>query len=189
MKINKTLIWSLVLMTIVAAVYRVVPGRPFGFAPQWALALFGGAIIKDKKWAFAVPVISMLLSDLLYQGLYMAGLSSIQGFYGGQWINYLLFATVTVFGFMIKRLSVGNILAASLLAPTYFFIVSNFLTWVGVGDYVEYPKTWAGLMLCYEAALPFYYGSLAATVFFSGVLFGSWYFISRKETKTALAVK
>jgi hypothetical protein len=187
MKLNKILIWSLVLMTVVAAVYRVIPGRPFGFAPQWALALFSGAIIKDKKWAIVMPVLSMVLSDLLYQGLYMAGVSSTQGFYGGQWVNYLLFASVTMFGFLIRKITVVNVLAMSLLAPTYFFIVSNFLTWAGVGDYVEYPKTWAGLMECYVAGLPFYYGSLAATVVFSGVLFGSWYLINKRSFKTVAA--
>ena len=47
MKINKSIIWSLIVMVVVAALYRVIPGRPFGFEPQLALALFSGAIIKD----------------------------------------------------------------------------------------------------------------------------------------------
>ncbi len=155
MKQNKSLIWSLVLMVVIASLYRVIPDRPYGFAPQWALALFGGAVIKDKKWAFIMPVLSMFISDLLYQGLFAAGLTPIKGFYEGQWINYLLFASVTVFGFFIKRITVLNVFLMSLVAPTYFFLVSNFLTWAGVGEYVEYPKTWEGLMACYAAALPF----------------------------------
>lgn len=187
MKPNKTILWSLVLMVIVAALYRVIPGRPANFAPQWAIAIFGGAIIKDKRFAFVLPVISMLISDLIFQGLYAAGISSVQGFYPGQWINYILFATVTLFGFMIKKINVTNVLVVSLLAPTYFFIVSNFLTWAGVGEFVEYSKDWKGLMECYTAALPFYKNSLIATVVFSGVLFGSWYFISRPSHKNVVA--
>lgn len=186
MKQNKTLIWSLVIMVIVASVYRVIP-RPFGFAPQIALALFGGAVIKDKKWAFIMPVLSMFISDLLYQGLYAAGLSNIQGFYEGQWANYLLFAALTLFGFLIKKINVTNVLIMSLVAPTAYFIVSNFLTWAGVGQHVEYPKTWEGLMACYTLALPFYKWSLAATVVFSGVLFGSWYLITKPSRKEAVA--
>lgn len=177
----------MVLMVIIASLYRIIPARPYGFAPQWALAIFGGAVIKDKKLAFFMPVLSMFISDLLYQGLFAAGLSSIQGFYDGQWINYLLFASVTLFGFLIKRITVARVLAMSLIAPTYYFIVSNFLTWTGVGEFVEYPKTWDGLMACYTAAIPFYKGSLAATVLFSGILFGSWYFIIRRQRKAALA--
>ena len=84
MKINKSIIWSLVVMVVVAALYRVIPGRPFGFEPQIALALFSGAIIKDKKLAFVLPLLSMFISDVLYQVLYKAGVSSIYGFYPDQ---------------------------------------------------------------------------------------------------------
>lgn len=174
----------MVCMVALLSLYRIIPNRPFGFAPQWAIALFAGAIIKDKKLAFIVPVISMLLSDLLYQGLYVAGLSTIRGFYEGQWINYLLFASVTVFGVLIKKITVVNVVLMSLIAPTYFFLISNFLTWAGVGDYVQYLKTWDGLMASYTAGIPFYKGSLMATLLFSGVLFGIWYLIGKKQEKT-----
>ncbi|WEK33788.1 MAG: hypothetical protein P0Y53_14950 [Candidatus Pseudobacter hemicellulosilyticus] len=187
MKTNKKLILAVLLMVVVAAVYRVIPGRPLGFAPQLAIALFSGAIFKDRKLAFSMPLLSILLSDLLYQVLYMTGASAIPGFYDGQWINYILLASVTVFGLLIRRITVTNVLVMSLLAPTYFFLVSNFLTWVGVGAYIDYPKTWAGLMTCYTMALPFYKGSIMATLVFSTVLFGSWYLVSRKEKKTAIA--
>jgi len=187
MKMNKSIIWSLVVMIVVAALYRIIPGRPFGFAPQWALAIFAGAIVKDKKLAFLLPLTSMFLSDLLYQGLFTAGLSPIQGFYQSQWVNYLLFTSVTVFGFLIKKGTVTNIFLVSLAGPTYFFLVSNFLTWLGVGEFVEYPKNWAGLMECYTAGVPFYKNSLISTVIFSAVLFGSWYFISRRVAKPVSA--
>jgi hypothetical protein len=187
MKINKSIIWSLVIMTVVLALYRVIPGRPFGFAPQWALALFSGAIVKDKKWAFALPLLSMFISDLIYQVLYVSGMSSIYGFYPDQWINYLLFTSVTVFGFFIKRASVANVFLGSLAGPTWFFLVSNFLVWMGVGGFNMYPKTWDGLMNCYAAGLLFYKNSLIATVLFSALLFGSWYFINRRSAKPVVA--
>jgi hypothetical protein len=183
MKVNKSILWSLVLMIVVAALYRVIPGRPYGFAPQLALALFSGAIIKDKRMAFVLPLLSMFISDLIYQGLYSAGLSPIWGFYPGQWLDYLAYASVTVFGFFIKRMAIVNILLVSLAAPTYFFIVSNFLTWTGLNGYDMYPKTGAGLVQCYVAALPFYLNSLIGTVVFSGVLFASWHLISRRAEK------
>lgn len=186
MKQNKSIIWSLVLMIIVAAVYRAIPGREPGFAPQWALALFAGAVIKDKRLAIFLPVLSMFVSDLLYTGLYYAGLNPYSGFYQGMWINYLLIASVTVFGFLIKKINVANVFIMSLVAPTYFFIVSNFLTWAGVGQWIEYPKTWEGLMACYVAALPFYKMSLMATAVFSTVLFGTWYFVGKRVEKKQL---
>ena len=179
MKPNKIILWSIVLLVAIAALYRIIPGRPPGFAPQWAMALFAGAVIKDRKWALAIPIFSLLISDALYQVLYINNWSTIPGFYQGQWINYLLFATVTFFGFLIRKSSISQILLLSLAAPTYFFIVSNFLTWVGVGEYVEYPKSFSGLLSCYGAGLPFYKYSLMATLLFSFILFGSYRIVSK----------
>jgi hypothetical protein len=181
MKLTKPVIWSLLMLVLVASLYRIIPGRQPGFAPQWAMALFAGACIKDRKWALIIPVLSLLISDSLYQILYIYKLSAIQGFYGGQWINYLLFASVTVFGFFIKTVNIRNVLTFSFLAPTYFFIISNFLTWAGVGEFVEYPKSFSGLMSCYGAGLPFYKYSLISTGIFSSILFGSYYLLSRKS--------
>ena len=187
MKLNKTLAWSFALMVLITALYRIIPGRQPGFAPQWAVALFAGAVIKDRKWALILPVLSMFISDVFYQVLHATGLSAIPGFYEGQWINYLLFASVTVFGFFIKKATISNVLLLSLIAPTYFFIVSNFLTWAGVGEFVEYPKTWSGLMSCYTIALPFYRWSLIATVVFSAILFGTYYLIRKNSMQAVTA--
>lgn len=189
MKLNKSLIWSLLLLTIVAALYRVIPGRPNGFAPQWAMAVFAGAVIKNKKWAFAMPVLSMLFSDIIYQVLYVNGLSSVQGFYEGQWQNYLLFALLVVIGFAVKKINALNVFIASLAAPTVYFILSNFAVWAssspnsGLGR----PKTFSGLMMCYTDAIPFYGTSLIATVVFSAILFGAYYFFSKKQTTLSAA--
>jgi hypothetical protein len=186
MKTTKAIIWCMVLMIIVGAVYRVFPNRPWGFAPQWAMALFGGAVIRDKKWAFALPLLSMLVSDVLYHFLYSNNLSPIPGFYSGQLTNYILFAVVTVIGFLIKPLSVGRIALYSLAGPTVFFILSNFILWMGGGG-LQRPKTFQGLMMCYTDALPFYQNSLLATLFFSTVLFGSWMLITRKQRRAEIA--
>lgn len=185
MKINRTLIISLGLMILVTALYRILPNRPFGFAPQWAIALFSGALfVKDKKWAFALPVLSMFISDLLYQFLYDNGMSSIPGFYNGQWVNYLLFAGLTCFGFLIRKNKISNVIVAALAAPTTYFVVSNFLVWFSESG-LNRPQTFNGLLLSYNDGLPFYKNSLVATVIFSAVLFGGYYlaqnFFQRKQ--------
>ena len=130
MKSNKNLLITFIVLVIVASLYRVIP-RPVNFAPHIAMALFGGAVISDKKWTFALPIFSMFLSDLLYQVLFNYGISSTPGFYEGQWQNYLLFAGITIIGFLIKKITVFNVLAASIAAPTVFFIFSNFVVWAG----------------------------------------------------------
>jgi hypothetical protein len=188
MKLSKTIIWSLIILIVILSLYRVFPTRPNGFAPQWAMAVFAGAIIKDKKWAFIVPVLSMFISDLLYQILYSNGLSTIQGFYEGQWQNYVLFGLLVFVGMAIKKINVVTVLVASLVAPTIYFILSNFILWAGTGTRgLGRPKTFDGLLLCYNDAIPFYRTSLYATVIFSAILFGAYYLIRKNSTKVATA--
>jgi hypothetical protein len=190
MKWNKPLIWSLGLLVLVAALYRIIPGRPPGFAPQLAMAVFAGAIIKNKKWAFLMPVLSIFISDLLYQVLFQAGVSSRPGFYEGQWQNYLLFGLLVVVGFAIKKASVLNVLVCSLIAPTVYFILSNLVLWAGwTGTRgLGRPKTWSGLLMCYNDALPFYVNSLYATVVFSVVLFGSYYLLRKNSAQSVASI-
>lgn len=184
MKLNRNVIISFVLLILIAALYRVMPGRPWGFAPQIAMALFAGAVIKDKKWAFALPLLSMLLSDVLYHFLYINNLSPISGFYTGQITNYLLFTLMTVVGFFIKERNLVSIFTGSLAGPSIYFILSNFIVWIGGGG-LNRPRTFDGLMMCYNDALPFYRNSLLGTLFFSTVLFGGYYLLKKyvwKET-------
>ncbi len=181
MKDKHSVFISLLLLIIVASLYRVIPGRPFGFAPQYAMTIFGGAMfIKDKKWAFALPLLSMFISDALYEVLYHVGVTTIQGFYEGQWLNYLLFALLTTIGFLIKKINAVNVLLASIAAPTVYFLLSNFFVWLGGGGFGR-PKTFDGLLMCYNDALPFFPNSLYATIIFSVVLFGGYYLIRREE--------
>ena len=175
MKQNKLLI-VFALLIVTAALYRIIPGRPMGFAPQLAIALFGGAVLQDKKWAFALPLFSLFLSDALYEVLYRSGLSTIAGFYEGQGINYLLLAGITFIGIGMRRVTLSNIVAGSIAAPVLFFLTSNLATWLGHGGY-NLPMTGAGLFQTYVLGLPFFYMSLAATLVFSGMLFGAWYAI------------
>jgi hypothetical protein len=187
MKNKNAVIVSLILLILVASLYRIIPDRPWGFAPQIAMAIFGGAIfVKDKKWAFALPIISMFLSDLFYQFLYSKGLSALPGFYDGQWQNYLLFAGLTVIGFFIKKINLLNVFLAAIISPSVFFLISNFLVWAGGGG-LSRPKTFSGLIQCYQDGLPFYPGSLAATLLFSALLFGSYYVIKKGSLRPRTA--
>ena len=178
MKINKSVLLAFGLLILSASLYRVWDGRPWGFAPQMAMAVFAGAVIRDKKWAFILPLLSMFLSDALYQVLYANGLTDIPGFYEGQITNYILFGSLTVIGFLIKKINWLSVLASSLAAPTAFFLMSNFAVWMGGGG-LNRPKTFGGLMMCYADGLPFYPNALLATVVFSTVLFGSYYLVQR----------
>lgn len=190
MKISKEVIVSFILLIIIASLYRVMPGRQglYGFAPQIAMAIFGGAIIKDKKLAFLLPLLSMFISDALYEILYINGIGTIKGFYQGQITNYILFAAMTVFGFFIKKLKVSRILFASLAAPTTFFILSNFFVWLSSSPDagLNRPKTFNGLLMCYNDGLPFFYPwSIVSTLLFSAILFGGYYLFFKNSLVTS----
>lgn len=182
MKIDKSIIGSFVLLVVIASLYRIMPGRPLGFAPQIAMALFSGSIVKDKKYAFLLPLLSMLVSDVLYEVLYRFNISSTAGFYEGQLMNYILFVGLTVIGFKINKEKVLQIAAGSVVGAISYFILSNFVVWIGGGlalNNLPYAKTWDGLMACMTAGLPFLKGSLYATLFFSAILFGGYYLINK----------
>jgi hypothetical protein len=56
------------------------------------------------------------------------------------------------------------------------------MVWIN-GAGLSRPKTWDGLMLCYADAIPFFRNALIASVFFSAVLFGAYYLLTRKTER------
>ena len=155
MKLNRSILIIFLLSLLAAALYRLIPGKPEGFAPQMAMALLGGAIIKDKKWAFILPVLSLFISDLAFQLLYQAGMTSKLGFYDGQWVVYLAFVAITCFGFLMKRVNALNVALFSIAGSVFFFLITNYITWE-VGQGFARPHTIDGLMQCYSDGILFY---------------------------------
>ena len=186
MKFNRSNLLVLSLLIIACALYRIWDSRPMGFAPQIAMALFAGSVSKDKRFAFLFPILSLFISDLLYEFLYSQGLSTIKGFYSGQWQNYLVIASVTIVGFFINKNKIGQIVIGSLAGAVYFFLISNFTVWIGGGLDINnqpYARSFNGLLLCYTEALPFFKWSVYSTLIFNAVFFGSYYLLGRSILK------
>jgi hypothetical protein len=179
MKHNKSLFLAFGLLIIIGSVFRAA-----GFAPQIAMAVFGAAVIRDKKLAFVLPLLSMLLSDVFIEILYRNGLMNYGGFYSGQTffdgqvLNYILLAGLTLVGFWARNLNWGRIAIATVSAPVIYFLLSNLFVWIGGAGYSR-PYTFSGLLLCYEDALPFLRTSLMYTVMFSTILFGGYFLLRR----------
>lgn len=173
MKLNRPLLFAFLLLIIVASVCRVL-----NFAPQIAMAVFGGAVIKDKKLAFALPLLSMFLSDVLYEVLFSYGLTEYGGFYEGQVTNYIAIGLTTIVGFWIKNVNRAKITLGALAGTTLYFLLSNFFVWIGGGG-LGRPQTFAGLVQCYGDALPFYRTALLNTWIFSAILFLGYYLFQR----------
>ncbi len=157
--------WVVTLMIFAAAFVRLIPHPP-NFSPIAAMALFGGAYFNKKSLAFIIPLTAMFLTD------------AIIGFYSYAWMVYLSFALIVVLGIvMLKKVSVKNLIIASLTASVSFFAITNFGVWA-LGTL--YPKTPAGLMESYIAAIPFFQNSLIGDLFFVGVMFGIYELVKHK---------
>ncbi|MAV00347.1 MAG: hypothetical protein CMC37_02040 [Flavobacteriaceae bacterium] len=135
----------ILLFIIIAAVIRLIPHPP-NFAPITAMALFSGLNFQNKKLAYAIPILAMIVSDLFL------------GFYSISIFVYLSFIAITYIGTTIKSINVSNIFLSSLL----FFIITNLGVWI-----LGYPMTIEGLLTCFTLALPFFGYALAGDLFFS----------------------
>jgi hypothetical protein len=154
------------LMILAAAFVRLIPHPP-NFAPIAAMALFSGAYFNKKSFAFAVPLAAMFLTDVII------------GFHSSMWIVYLSFALIVLIGMlMLKKISIKNVVVASVTASISFFIITNFGVWA-FGT--MYPKNIAGLIECYIAAIPFIQNTLLGDLFYSGIMFGMFEFAKSKH--------
>jgi hypothetical protein len=146
-----------------------------------ASALFGGIVIKNRRLAYILPLLTLFLTDLFFQLF-----TSIQGFYGGQMIFvYGAFLLITWIGANIKKVNTVNVFLAAIGTGVLFFLISNLGVWILSP---LYPHTLQGLVTCYVTAVPFYrndlFGSFAlntvlGNVFFTGILFGAWALIKQ----------
>jgi len=154
-KYIKFLIVSIIIFSLAAINFLL--SDVSNFSPIAAMALFGGAYLKDKKIALLVPVLALFISDLFI------------GFHGSMWAVYLSFVFVVLMGTQLKKTRILNIFVATVLSSTLFFVLTNFAVWVQGGLYT---KDIAGLIQCYEMGIPFFKNTILGDMIFSGSLFG-----------------
>ncbi len=149
---------ALCAFVLAAALMRWLPHPP-NVAPIGAMALFGGALFARKSVAIAMVFAAMLLGDLLL------GFRPVP-------IVYLAFAGVVGVGFLLRtNRGPWRIAGASVAGSVLFFVVTNFAVWAGGA---LFPKTFAGLVACFVAAIPFFHNTLLGDAFFAAVLFGGF---------------
>ena len=185
---EKLFVFTLILIaTATVCKYFFGPNLAWsGFSPVIAIALFSGFIFKQKNSSFLLPLIALFASDVIIHILYTQQLFPYPGFYGGQWINYLILLSATLIGWLLKGRTIATLFAGALVAPTVFFLISNFNVWLGTSE-VMYSKDGAGLIKCYTAALPFYKNALIATMFFVPSIAIVYNLLTRNKTALKLA--
>ncbi|MEO6490703.1 MAG: DUF6580 family putative transport protein [Ferruginibacter sp.] len=161
-------------LVILAAVSRVLM-YPDNFSPIIGMAVFSGAVIKSRKMAFLLPILSMFLSDVMFEVFHIA-----VGFWGwGQLVGYGILALITILAFTLKKINVVNVIGFSIASSIIFFLLSNLSFFIlDNPTYHTYPQNANGFLQCYIQALPFFRTSLIADLVYSGVLFGTYYLVS-----------
>jgi hypothetical protein len=163
-----------VLLILFAAFSRLLP-HPMNFAPVTAIALFAGVYL-NKKYAFIIPVIAMLISDAFI------------GFYSGiQWV-YGSFILIALIGLWLKHRienagagkKTAYVAGTTIVASVLFFIITNFGVWISG---MLYEMSFKGLIQCYTMAIPFFKNTLAGDLVYTAAMFVVYEMITRLAVK------
>jgi hypothetical protein len=178
---NRTLtLYYVLVVAVVTALYRLAPyyllNDPTKVHLVWnlsavgALSLFAGSRLR-QRWAFLVPLGTMIVSDLLLIAPMNTLTPPRSPFTWGTPIIYASFLVYVFAGRMVKQDEMSGMVigGAALLASVQFFLITNFAVWP---NSTLYPQTFGGLLECYVAAVPFYRGTLLGDLVFSGLIFG-----------------
>lgn len=168
---NNHLLIALGLVTL-GVVSRLIPHQP-NLTAIGAIAIFSGVYL-PKKFAFAVPILSMLISDMII------GFHSTIG-----WV-YAAFVLVAFLSYQGRSwLRDGKILASPLVSASLFFLVSNFGVWLSGS---LYPLTLAGLVDCFIRAVPFFRPTLMGDFAYTTLLYASFQLVQdwRSQRSTTL---
>jgi hypothetical protein len=165
---------TLVLMILAAAATRLLPHPP-NLTAMTALALFGGSYFSDRRMAFVVPMLALLLSDIAL-GVYWSW--SFKAVQPHMWVQYLTFLLIVGMGLMLlKRRTFARVGLVTLAASCVFFVITNFAEWV---FQPWYPKTAAGLTASYVAAIPFFRNAVIGDLLYSTLLFGGFHVLESR---------
>ena len=154
-----------ILLVLLGAFFRLVPHPP-NFVPLGALALYSGARL-PRRWSFVVPLAAMAVSDFFLD--FGTGRSVFSEM---RLTIYATFALISLAGRLVAKMRSDlffRLVLLSIGAACLFFVASNFAEWIANP---VYPKTLTGLALCYTAAIPFFWNTLAADLAGTAVFFG-----------------
>jgi hypothetical protein len=142
-------------------VHVVGSGHTFGFTPLGASLLFFGANRSRKEFLLLLP--ALIGADVYLNYKYGHAMQP------DQWFVFAWYVGACFLGSLLKgRVRPLYVGGAALASSVSFFLVSNFAVWA---VWTMYPKTFAGLMASYVAAIPFFQKGIASDLLFAAVFF------------------
>lgn len=164
-----------------AVVLRLFPHVP-NFAPVGAMALFGGVYL-GKRYAFAVVLLTLFISDYLLLYIHPFGSQMITLAHVYPLTALFHSTTLYVYGSFLVNISIGmwlknhlskeNILFASIGSSLLFFLITNFGVWAAGA----YSRNLTGLWESYIMGLPFLRGTVFGDLFYNGLFFSAYYLV------------
>jgi hypothetical protein len=162
----------------------VIHGVAFNFTAVGAGLLFFGS--RRPRWQTVLAVAVMALMDV-YLTTKVFGYAFHVSAYLVTWAWY---AAVCLLGsVLLRKVTALRVVAGVLASATSFFLLSNFMVWMGGASVgiAMYPHSVAGLVGCYAAALPFYGNDLISTGVFAAAFFGLPVLVTRLAEMTPSA--
>lgn len=182
--------FAVILFIIAATLFRLVfpilgtahAGWLANFSPLAAIALCG-AIYLPRRWAIALPLAALLISNLILNAHYREPLFSAQMIY-----TYAAFALIVALGFWMKTRResprILSIFGATLFGSFLFYFITNTGSWLAPEN--GYAHTFAGWLQALTTGLPayeptwmFFRNSVVSDLLFTAI-FVSCFALARK---------
>ncbi|MBL7786211.1 MAG: hypothetical protein JNM36_09925 [Chitinophagales bacterium] len=168
-----------IILLAVVALTRLVPHIP-NVSPVAAMALFGGCYFTNRRWAFALPIAILFVSDLLLHVGYLLGWRAFTGFYDILPYVYGSMLFITAIGILLQKYRhPAYLIGASITSSVLFFLITNFGVWW------NWMRDTSTLAQCYVQAIPFFRNTLLGDLLYVGVLFGVAAWVSKKYPSLA----
>jgi hypothetical protein len=155
------------LVLLLAIVSRILPLQTH----YWNFTAVGGSLLffgaRRPRWQTIIAVLALAVTDFCLTRFAYNYPFRVSGYL----ITWAWYAGVCLLGhgLLSRKASFLRVGAAVFTSATSFFLISNFVVWIGSALYAH---TFAGLTDCYTTALPFYGNDLVSTALVAGALFG-----------------
>lgn len=188
MKQNNSLLFVAITLIIVA--FARLVDHPFNFTPLAAMALFGVYYMKNKWFAFLLPLLAIMFSDVLVNLFVQNEHTGVWGYFLNPtaYVVYGSLMLVGSLGLLMKNTKATSIMGFSILGSLLFYLVTNTAAWIT--DFGNlYSNDLSGLVQSLWAGIPFYnneitgsffLNQLAGDLFFNALLFGSYAIASKR---------
>ena len=163
---------------------------PFAqYTPLGAMGLFGGAYFSSRWKAFAFPILTLLVSDLVINEVIFHGKYGVM--YDGWYWVYGIFAVIVLFGKVIlQKINFKNVVLAAVIASVSHWVLADLTVWIGGGTdlrtMLPLSRDWAGYVQCLTQGFPFMKNFLVGTLSYSALLFGAFELLQVRFPKLAI---